>query len=412
MKNVPKLRFKEFTEEWEEKRFDKVFSFLQNNTFSRDCLTNEKQEVQNIHYGDILVKYHNILDITDNISYIKKENDLKKFSDESYLKTGDIVITDTAEDFTVGKAIEIYNPKQNKILSGLHTFPCRTNFEFVFGYFGQYINSERYHYQLIPLITGIKVSSISKTSIKDTKVKFPCIKEQQKIADFLSCVDTKISLTEEKLENLKIYKKGIMQKIFSPEIRFKDKNGNDYPEWEEKKLGELGKIVTGKTPSTKEKEYWNGDIQFVTPTDMKGGKYQKITERNINESIVNEALPIGTIMFTCIASIGKMSISIKKCITNQQINSIIVNKNFSNEYIYYVLLNIVPKIQASKATTTMPIINKTDFSKILINISLNLEEQQKIADFLSSIDEKIEKTEKKLNELKEFKKGLLQKMFV
>lgn len=193
-----------------------------------------------------------------------------------------------------------------------------------------------------------------------------------------------------------------------PKLRFKEFT----EEWEEKRLGEIGEIITGKTPSTKEQKYWNGDIQFVTPTDMKGNKYQIITERNINENFSTNILPIGTIMFTCIASIGKMSISIKKCITNQQINSLIVNKNFSNEYIYYVLLTLVPKIQASKATTTMPIINKTDFSKILIKISLNLQEQQKIADFLSSVDTKISLTEEKLENLKIYKKGIMQKIFL
>ena len=176
-------------------------------------------------------------------------------------------------------------------------------------------------------------------------------------------------------------------------------------------MGDVGEIITGKTPSTKNEKNWNGEIQFVTPTDINDNKYQKSAQRNVTEEINIKILPIGTIMFTCIASIGKMAISTKRCITNQQINSIIVNKNIYNEYIYYTLLNLVPKIQASQSTTTLPIINKTEFSKFIIKLPC-LEEQKKIADFLSSIDNKIEKIFDELENLKEFKKGLLQQMFV
>ena len=213
------LRFKDSNgnayPKWEEKKFNEVFSFLQNNTFSRECLTTEKQEVQNIHYGDILTKYNNILKITNDIPYIKKEYNLSKFSEESFLKTGDIIIADTAEDFTVGKAIEISNTKKKKVLSGLHTFACRTNFNFAFGYLGQYLNSNQYHLQLYFFVTGIKVSSISKHSIKDTKLFFPKNeKEQKKIADFLSSIDTKIEKLSDELENLKEFKKGLLQQMF------------------------------------------------------------------------------------------------------------------------------------------------------------------------------------------------------
>lgn len=253
--------------------------------------------------------------------------------------------------------------------------------------------------------------SINLSDLEKFIINIPSLQEQEKIANFISSIDKKISLTEEKLELFREYKKGVMQKIFSQELRFKDSEGNDYPEWEEKILDEIGEIITGKTPSTKEEKYWNGEILFVTPTDMKGNKYQISTERKVTKEIKIKILPKGTIMFTCIASIGKMSIATDLCITNQQINSIIVNEKINNEYVYYYLLSIVPKIQSTKSTTTMPIINKTEFSKFEIQLP-TLEEQQKIADFLSSIDSKIENIEKELVGLKEFKKGLLQQMFV
>ena len=151
-------------------------------------------------------------------------------------------------------------------------------------------------------------------------------------------------------------------------------------------------------------------IQFVTPTDILNNKYQNSTLRTVKENKKNKLLPKGAIFYTCIASIGKIALSVNPCITNQQINSLIV-ENDNNEFIYYGLLYITPQIKATQANTTLPIINKTEFSKFLLNIPC-LEEQEKIANFLSLIDLKIETIEKELNKMKKFKSGLLQQMFV
>ena len=399
MRNVPKLRFKEFSGEWEEKKFDEVFSFLQNNTFSRDCLTNEKQDVQNIHYGDILVKYNDILEIDDKIPYIKKENSLEKFNSESYLKTGDIVIADTAEDFTVGKTIEIYNPEQKKVLSGLHTFSCKTNFDFALGYLGQYLNTEKYHSQLIPLITGIKVSSISKNSIKGTKISFPIIKEQQKIADFLSSVDKKISITEEKLDLFKDYKKGIMQKIFNQELRFKDSKGNDYPKWEEKRLGELCDICTGKKDTQNKIE--NGRYPFFVRSQI----VERIDSYSYDgEAILTAGDGVGA---------GKVFHYINgKFDYHQRVYKLSDFKNCLGRFIFEKFRkDFIKEVRKYNAKTSVDSIRMEMITNMLISLPC-LEEQQKIADFLSSIDNKIDNLATELEDLKEFKKGLLQQMFV
>ena len=400
MRNVPKLRFKEFNGDWEEKKFDEVFSFLQNNTFSRDCLTNEKQDVQNIHYGDILVKYNDILEIDDKIPYIKKENSLEKFNSESYLKTGDIVIADTAEDFTVGKTIEIYNPEQKKVLSGLHTFSCRTNFDFALGYLGQYLNTEKYHSQLIPLITGIKVSSISKNSIKGTKISFPIIKEQQqKIADFLSSVDKKISITEEKLDLFKDYKKGIMQKIFNQELRFKDSKGNDYPKWEEKRLGELCDICTGKKDTQNKIE--NGRYPFFVRSQI----VERIDSYSYDgEAILTAGDGVGA---------GKVFHYINgKFDYHQRVYKLSDFKNCLGRFIFEKFRkDFIKEVRKYNTKTSVDSVRMEMITNMLISLPC-LEEQQKIADFLSSIDNKIDNLATELEDLKEFKKGLLQQMFV
>jgi type I restriction enzyme S subunit len=157
---------------------------------------------------------------------------------------------------------------------------------------------------------------------------------------------------------------------------------------------------------------WNGDIQFITPTDIKDGiKYQESTERYVVDNDKIKILPSNSIIYTCIASIGKMCISKFPCITNQQINSLVVHEDCNFEYVYYWLFYITPYVKTTQANTTLPIINKTDFSKFSISIPC-LEEQQKIAYFLSSIDAKIEIVNQQINQTQTFKKGLLQQMFV
>jgi type I restriction enzyme S subunit len=209
---------------------------------------------------------------------------------------------------------------------------------------------------------------------------------------------------------LEQYKKGVMQKIFSQELRFKDENGKEYPDWEEKKLGEIGEIVTGKTPSTKNLDLWDGEIQFVTPTDIKQLKYQLSTERTIKKTEKLKILPPNSIMFTCIASIGKMSISIFPSVTNQQINTLIPHESYYYEFIYYGLLNITDCIKSTPSSSTLPLINKTEFSRFIIKIPC-IEEQNKIANLLSAIDEKINHCQGQIEKTEVWKKGLLQKMF-
>ena len=182
-------------------------------------------------------------------------------------------------------------------------------------------------------------------------------------------------------------------------------------EWVEKKLGAIGEIITGKTPSTSNKELWKNEILFVTPSDIKENKYQTKTERMVT-NINIKLLPIGSIMFSCIATIGKMAIAQEVCTTNQQINSIIVDKEKAyNEFIYYRMQKNIAKIKAKYEKDAFSIINKTEFSNIIIHVSPLNTEQQKIADFLSSVDELIEYEKVRLEKLKEYKKGLLQNLF-
>ena len=257
---------------------------------------------------------------------------------------------------------------------------------------------------------------ISYSQFSSVKVPYPrSFKEQQKIADCLSSIDELIDAESRKLKALEKHKKGLMQKLFPaegknlPEWRFPEFQGCG--EWKYEEIGEIGEVITGKTPSTSDTALWDGNIQFVTPTDITENKYQHHTQRTVVKTPKMKVLPKHTIMFTCIASIGKMALSLYPCITNQQINSIVPKSCYNNEFVYYSLLQKTFLIKAGFANSTLPIINKTDFSKIQIPVILDKKEQQRISDCLSEIDIMITGQSNKVEQLKAHKKGLMQGLF-
>lgn len=211
---VPKVRFKGFEGEWKKVKFDKAFSFLKNNSLSRAELCNDG-DIINIHYGDVLIKYGDILDIgNDEVIYVADSNVANKLYTDCPIVNGDIIIADAAEDFTVGKCVEVQNVTKQKIVSGLHTIPCRPLESTAPNFWGYYINSNSFHRQLLPMIQGSKISSISKTSLSATYVVFPVVEEQQSIAFFFTSLDRQIALHTQRLEKLKQIKAACLDKMF------------------------------------------------------------------------------------------------------------------------------------------------------------------------------------------------------
>ena len=195
--------------------FGKVLSLLQNNTYSRDELSSSNDGVKNIHYGDVLIKYGAVLNMSSTqVPTIKPSKDLSKYSSSSYLHNGDVVFADTAEDYSVGKATEIYNADGLEILAGLHTIPCRSNTGFAPMYLGYYFNSGYFKSQIYPMIQGTKVSSISKSEIIKTTLLIPPYSTQEKIAAFLRKLDTRIEIEEKTVLELIQLKRGLLQQLF------------------------------------------------------------------------------------------------------------------------------------------------------------------------------------------------------
>lgn len=213
-----KRRLPDFSEEWEIFVFSDLFDFIPNNAFTRAELS-DSGKVKNIHYGDILTKFGAYISADSNeIPYIKKEIDLSRFAEKCYLQSGDVVIADTAEDETVGKALEVINV-ECPVLAGQHTLLCRPKVRFAEKFLGYYLNAACYHDQLLPFIVGTKVSSISKASIAQTRLVVPKYEEQQAISCILSDMDDEITELEKKLAKYRQVKQGMMQQLLTGKIR-------------------------------------------------------------------------------------------------------------------------------------------------------------------------------------------------
>lgn len=215
-----KARLPGFNEEWKKKRFCEAFTFGTTNTFSREYMCKDSAGVKNIHYGDILVKYREIL--------ILSEQEIPSLLSEvsskitSFVDDGDVVIADTAEDLTAGKVVEIQKTQDKKVAAGLHTMLCKPMKGcFASGWLGYYMNSEYYHKQLIPYISGVKVMSISKGNIVKTNILVPSIEEQTAIVEVLSTVDHELDLLRQDIKQEKQKKKALMQLLLTGIVRVK-----------------------------------------------------------------------------------------------------------------------------------------------------------------------------------------------
>ena len=212
-----RTRLDGFDSEWNTVPFNLYFTLLPTNTYSREQLS-DKGTIGNIHYGDILTKYGCVLSQND---YIPRVMDTSKLNARQYLKKNDVIIADTAEDETVGKAVQVGNIGM-PLVSGLHTMACRPNYPTADGFLGYYINSKCFHNQILPYVTGIKVSSISKKSIGEIELYIPVdIEEQKAIASILIAMDKEIeSLETEKAKMMEI-KEGAMDDLLTGRVRLK-----------------------------------------------------------------------------------------------------------------------------------------------------------------------------------------------
>ena len=263
---------------WEQRRLGNVLLSLQNNTLSRANLSDESGIAKNVHYGDVLIKFGEVLDVRkEKLPMITDENVLSKYK-ASFLQNGDVIVADTAEDSTVGKCSEIAGLNDEVVLSGLHTIPYRPIEKFASGYLGYYLNSGAYHNQLIPLMQGIKVTSISKSAMQNTDIDYPKSQEEQgKIGAYFKSLDEMITLHQYKLFCAKNVMKYITTDINTPK--------------KEAIMAELESVIEQKLIE----QLIYGDSQWTYREDLKTEadlwkNFRYILEQNNKERLNGEPL--------------------------------------------------------------------------------------------------------------------------
>lgn len=399
---TPALRFPEFQNdgEWEMKKFDDTFSFLPNNTLSRSELNYEKGIAQNIHYGDVLIKYGECVDVKkDDLPFITEDAVAQKYQ-HAKLQNGDVVIADTAEDETVGKCSEIIGLTDEFVVSGLHTMPIRPQIPFAQPFLGYYLNSESYRNQLRPLMQGVKVTSLSKSAISKTTIVCPKnIDEQRKIASCLSSLDKMLSATNDKLEQLKAYKKGLMQKIFPakgkklPELRFKEFEKDE--DWVEKKYEDCLDYEQPQSYLVSSENYKKTGVPVLTAgktfilgfTDETFGVYTKLPVIIFDDFTTDSRFV--DFPFKAKSSAMKM-LSVKEGYDLRFVFATMHNNEFKPHDHQRHWISI--------------------YSKFKVEIP-SLAEQRKIANCITSINEVINQYTNKVAVLELYKKGLMQQMF-
>lgn len=422
-KRVPKLRFPGFEDEWEQRKLGEVLIDLQNNTLSRADLSTEEGIAKNVHYGDILVKFGEVLDMKKELLPMITDESIAAKYKTSYLQNGDIIVTDTAEDETVGKCSEIVGLSNEIVVAGLHTIPYRPLFGFASSFLGYYMNSGAYHQQLLPLMQGIKVTSISKSAMQNTNIVYPkSLDEQAKIGAYFRNLDHLIILHQRKLERLKQVKKGLLQKMFPkegekiPEIRFPGFED----EWEQRKLGEVSSSFEyGLNAAAKE---FDGKNKYLRITDIDDASHNflldDVTSPDTDLSDAdNYKLVCGDILFARTgASVGKSYIYkesdglvyyagfLIRARIKEEINPEFVFQNtLTTDYNKYIAITSQRSGQAG--------VNAQEYSEYKIMLPKR-DEQDKISEYLRNLDHLITLHQRKLEHLQQLKKGLLQQMFI
>jgi len=403
---VPQLRFPEFSGEWEEKRFDSLYPTVRNGFVGVATPYYVEEGVPYLQGKNIKSGAIN----RNGLVYINESFHQK--SKKSQLRQNDIVMVQSGhvgECAVITEEFEDTNCHALLVSTPTHDIDSKFYINYFYSKFGRK--------KIYRITTGNTIKHILSSDLKIQTVSNPSYQEQQKIAAFLTAVDTKIEQLSKKQELLGEYKKGSMQQIFSQAIRFKADDGSEFPEWKERRLGDVcSKAKSGGTPRSTTKEYYDGDIPFLAISDItRQGKYLTSASKKISQlGIDNSAswiVPIDTIIYSMYASVGLVSINKIPLATSQAVINLIVKDGYSIEFIYYHLIEVKKTIHKFIETGTQGNLNAQTVKSLILNIP-SLPEQAKIANFLSSIDNKIEQVGKQLDESKQFKKALLQQMFV
>jgi type I restriction enzyme, S subunit len=398
VKNIPRLRFPEFKEQWLNYSFNNVSTFFNGRAYKQNELL-DKGKYPVLRVGNLFTNnnwYYSDLELDEN----------------KYIDNEDLIYAWSAS----------FGPRiwyGDKVIYHYHIWKVEIDNSII---------NKRFYFQVLENETikmktsssnGFALLHITKGTIENWKSFFPSLPEQQKIADFLTSVDKRIELLEKKKTLLETYKKGVMKKIFNQEIRFKDDNGNDFPDWEEKRLGEICKLQGGY--AFKSNSFKDTGIPIIRISNISNDNNYLNLENLVHyEEISNEenftVLKGDLLIAMSGATTGKTSISNYdgKCYLNQRVG-LFKSKTDKLNYSYLVQFVYSPMFGSQLVrflvAGAQPNISSKDIESVRIPFPLTIE-QQKISKFLSSIDTQLKLIETQIDKSKTWKKGLLQKMFV
>ena len=406
-------------EDWEKSSVGETFLHVNSNTLSRDCLNYESGIAQNVHYGDVLVKYGEIVDAEkDELPYINDDIGIT-INPNVLLRSGDVVVADTAEDETAGKATELINVNSD-IVAGLHTIVNRPKQDLFFPkYLGYFFNSSLYHNQLLPHMQGIKVLSLSKKAIDTPIVVYPKDKKEQKrIAEALSNIDQLIFSLSKIIEKKRLIKQGAMQQLLTGKKRLPGFEG----EWNEKYLGEIGITYNGIVGKTKD-DFGKGDAKYITFLNILNNPIINITileKVNISPNEGQFEVQLGDLFFNTSSEtpeeVGICSY-LNNSVTNVYLNSFcfgyrLMDKSVSGLFLsYYFRSELGRTIMYSLAQgSTRYNLSKDSFKKISIVVPSTIQEQMAIVEILTTMDNEIDSLEEERDKYIRLKEGMMQKL--
>lgn len=407
---IPKLRFPEFSEEWEKKRLGELGTFKGGGTPKTSNDDFWKGSIPWVSSSDISEDNHQVI-----ISRYITEEAIKKSATQIVNKGTLLVVS------RVGVGKFAIAPTELCTSQDFINFNVDTNTSNSFVAFSFKKNKNILH----KISQGTSIKGFTTVDFKNIKITIPSLPEQQKIADYLSTIDKKLELLRKKREQLECYKKGMMQQLFSQQIRFKDDSGKDYPDWQEKKLGEIGDTYGGLTGKNK-MHFGIGEAYYITYKqifDMANINLMGCEKVSVDSREKQNEVEIGDVLFTISSEtpheVGMSSVILERPQSKTYLNSFsfgfrrfeeeVLNPLFSK----YIFRNssfrkiILPLAQGS----TRYNISKKEVLKLKINLP-SLPEQQKIAEFLSALDTKIEGVANQIEQTEAFKKAMLQQLFV
>ncbi len=404
---VPKLRYESFKDDWKAELLGAMLTF-------KNGVNAEKE-----HYGSGY-KFINVLDILQNDfithdvilgSVELSEADFKK----NEVVYGDILFQrslETREE--VGQA-NVYLDKKHTAAFGGFVIRGRAKKEYSPEFMNYLLRTDKARQEITTKSGGSTRYNVGQEVLEGVSVILPTLPEQQKIAAFLGAADRKIQRLKRKQALLEQYKKGVVQQLFSQELRFKRKDGGEFPEWEEKRLDAF--VSEFIVPMRDKPKVLKGPIPWCRLEDfdgtyLSGSKSGQGVTEDVVKAMNLKIFPKGTLLVSCSANLGFCAITQVPLVTNQTFIGLVPNgKKVNTEFLYYLMLHSSHRLNTLSSGTTISYLSREAFEEFPVVIP-SLEEQSRIAGFLMALDAKVAGVSQAVAAAQKWKKGLLQQMFV